>query len=168
MPTKQATTVELAAPSDWSKGSSALQHNGFPMPSERLPDPDTLWPSFRDNVLRGDTDSLSSFPETVTASRTFSDSDPPAVAAAVPATCEDGIMGFGGSPLGGMCPPVASPKGGGTEASNIPNHESVLRSFVESGKGLGSNGSALDPKAGSSYQTTTKTYTLGKWSPETA
>ena len=166
---RQATTQQLSSPTTFGKGTSSTAKPGFPVTADQLAPPSTLWSDYRDNVLRGDTDSLSSPAESVEANRTFSRNSPPRVRATEAPSCEDEngnsiTYGEAGSPLGGMCPPVVPPFGGGTDASNIPEHQRILRSFVVAGDGSGANGSALDPEAASEYQEAQATYDLGRWS----
>ena len=156
-------TTEPFTTTVYGLGTSNSARVGFSQTAGALPAAADVWGEYFNNVMRGDTDSLSGVPETVEASRTFLDASPtgdapPVITPTHVGSTKVGDLG-GGAPDGGFVPTTASPgEGNGANPFTIPALKGdVVAALQAIGSatvaGIGENGSCHNPKYSALCQT---------------
>lgn len=156
-------TTEPFTTTVYGLGTSNSARKGFQQTADALPAAADVWGEYFDNVMRGDTDSLSGAPETVKASRTFLDASPTGDAPAIITPTHVGSTNVGalggGAPDGGFVPTTASPgEGNGTNPFTIPALNGVVVAKLQAigsatVAGEGENGSCHNPQYSAQCQT---------------
>ena len=146
-------TVDITVTTPWGLGKSGSETRpGFAQTDTELPDSGKLWKNYYDNVMRGNQDNYSDS-STVDYSRTYSDESsvgekPPIITPSdIPDNGYTDENGYRGAPFGGMQPTIASPgEGNGVDPDSLP----ALN--LPKPTADGTNGSIMDPNAGSKTQ----------------
>jgi hypothetical protein len=167
-------TLKPSVVTSFTTGQANATHAGFSQTSTELPDSETIWSEYFNNVMRGSTDIDGT---AVDASKTFSDADstgdgPPSIVLYSPTSWPHGSTpGAAGNPAGGFVPAVGSPGVGG-DASTIRKVPGFIRKMHALGHGTNRNGSCDNPydttlnqpSATDVATTTSPSYELGKYS----
>ena len=178
MPSKSQTTTKPSVVTSFTTGQANAAHAGFSQTSTELPDSETIWSEYFNNVMRGSTDIDGT---AVDASKTFSDSDstgdgPPSIVLYSPTSWPDGSTpGAAGNPAGGFVPAVGSPGVGG-DVTTISKVTGFIEKMHIIGHGTNRNGSCdnpydttlRQPSESSVAGTTSPSYELGKYVPSTS
>ena len=169
MPSKSQTTTKPSVVTSFATGQARSSHAGFSQTSTELPDSETIWSEYFNNVMRGSTDIDGT---AVDASKTFSEASstgeaPPTISNTTIDTVPVG--GAAGEPAGGFVPTVGSARDG--DAATIPASSTTFISGMSTiGHGTGRNGSVENPKVSSDKQPTyvansiSPSYVLGEYS----